>query len=165
MAGICTLSKHDDRGPARVRPGHAQTLFLFRMAPSKICEAILTLRSKEIAGTLRNAILPRMADGPERLKALIAAINAARWLADMRNGMGFHFPSFVQWKPFTTSDHDWVDDVIFVGNQTGNTFYDASDSIAQHWMFRQYAPDVRAAIDPLINEVIGLLRVVSPPSL
>ena len=102
-----------------------------------------------------------MADGPERLKALNAAINAARWLADMRNGMGFHFPSFAQWKPFTTPDDDWVDDFIFVGNQTGNTFYDASDSIAQHWMFRQYAPDVRAAVDPLINEMIGLLRVMN----
>jgi hypothetical protein len=155
------LCKHDDRRPARVRPEHAQALFLFRMASSKIWEAILSLRSKEIAGTLRSAILPRMADGAERLKTLNAAVNAARWLADMRNGIGFHFPSFAQWRPFTTPDGDWEDDVIFVGKQTGNTFYDGSDSIAQHWMFRQYGPDVRAAVDPLINEMIELLRLMN----
>ena len=155
------LSKHDDRRPARLRPEYAQALFLFRMASSKIWEATLSLRSKEVAATLRKAILPRMANGTDRLKALNAAVNAARWLADMRNGIGFHFPSFAQWKPFTTPDGDWVDDVIFVGNQAGNTFYDASDSIAQHWMFRQYDSDVRASVDPLINEMIGLLRTVN----
>lgn len=131
------------------------------MASSKIWEAILSIRGKEIAATLRNAILPKMPDGADRLKALNAAVNAARWLADMRNGLGFQFPSFVAWKPFTTPDDDWVDDVIFVGNQTGNTFYEASDSIAQHWMLRQYDADVRAAVDPLISEMIELLRIMN----
>ena len=49
-----------------------------------------------------------------------------------------------------------------LGQQSGNTFYDAADSVAQSWMFSQYgAPNVREAIDPLISQMIELLRVMN----
>jgi hypothetical protein len=52
-----------------------------------------------------------------------------------------------------------VDDYVFFGEQTGNTFYDAADGIAQTWMFSQYGPDrVQESVAPLIEEMIDLLR-------
>ena len=154
------LPKHDDQRPARLRPELAQAMFLFRLACGKIWEASQIMRkSKQLSATLVQVILPRMPDGLQRLKALNASINGAPWLSPMRNGLGFHFPSYDDWKGHVTPDSTWVDDQLFMGNQSGNTFYDAADSIAQGWMFGQYGlADPRAAVDPLISQMIELLR-------
>jgi hypothetical protein len=73
--------------------------------------------------------------------------------------MSFHFPNFDKWKNYINPDDSWVDDHVFLGRQSGNTFYDAADSVAQHWMFDQYGlPNVRDAVDPLISQMIDLLR-------
>jgi len=72
------LPKHDDHRPARFRAELAQSLFLFRLASGKIWEASKAIReTKELALTLREVVLPKMEDGPCRLKALNAAISAA----------------------------------------------------------------------------------------
>jgi hypothetical protein len=154
------LPKHDDSRPARVRPEHAQAMLLFRIASGKIWEASQTIRQNEqLAATLRKLVLPKVPDGPARLKKLNAAINAALWLSPLRNGMGFHFPTFKALKSHVVPDASWEDDYLFLGDQSGNTFYDAADTVAQSWMFSQYGlPNVREAIDPLISEMIDLLR-------
>ncbi len=55
-----------------------------------------------------------------------------------------------------------VDDVVFLGKKSGNTYYDSADAVAQAWMFEQYgAQDLRAAIDLLIEEMISLLRLMN----
>lgn len=157
------LPKHDDVRPARIRPEHAQAMFMFRLACGKLWEATLAIRqNKVLAATLRNVVLPRMTHGAERLKALNVAVNDAPWLAPLRNGLGFHYPSYTDWKSHVVPDEFWVDDYVFLGSRTGNTFYDAADSVAQGWMFRQYgATSVRDAVDPLINQMIDLLRIVN----
>ncbi len=157
------LPKHNDHRPARLRPELGQAMFLFRLASGKIWEASKAIReNKELASTLREDVLPRMPGGMERLKALNAAINGARWLSPLRNGIGFHFPTFERWKSHVVPDEFWVDDVVFLGERTGNTYYDAADTVAQAWMFEQYgAADLQAAVDPLITEMIDLLRLMN----
>lgn len=154
------LPKHGDARPERVRPEHAQAMFLFRLASGKIWEATQAIRqNKQLADSLRNQILPKMSNGPARLKTLNATINAASWLSPMRNGMGFHFPKFADWETHVIPDGSWADDYVYLGEQSGNTFYDAADMVAQSWMFSQYGlTDVREAVDPLIGQMIDLLR-------
>lgn len=153
------LPKHNDTRPARVRPEHAQAMFLFRLASGKMWEAIETIRkNKQLSSTLRNLVLPKMPGGSDRLKALNASINAAPWLSPLRNGMGFHFPTFERWESHVVPDASWEDDYVFLGEQSGNTFYDASDAVAQGWMFSQYGhQNVREAVEPLISQMIALL--------
>ena len=157
------LPKHDDTRPARLRPEHAQAMFLFRLASAKIWEAIKAIReNKHLASTLLNLVLPKMSGGRERLKTLNAAVNAAKWLSPMRNGMGFHMPTFEQWRPYLVPDDAWVDDSVFLSDRSGNTFYDAADTIAEAWMFSQYGlPNARDAVEPLIGQMIELLATMN----
>lgn len=157
------LPKHDDSRPARLRPELGQAMFLFRLASGKIWEASKAIReAKELATVLRDDVLPHMPDGKERLKNLNLAINNAAWLSPLRNGMGFHFPTFARWRTHVVPDESWVDDLIFLGDKSGNTYYDAADTVAQAWMFEQFgAIDARSAVDPLIGQMIELLRVMN----
>jgi hypothetical protein len=158
-----SLPKHDDSRAARLRPELGQAMFMFRLASGKIWEASKAIReSKELAIVLREDVLPRMPDGTERLKSLNAAINKARWLSPLRNGMGFHFPTFERWSTHVMPDASWVDDLVFLGERSGNTYYDAADTVAQAWMFELYgAENPRAAVDPLIEQMIDLLRLMN----
>ncbi len=158
-----SLPKHDDRRAARLRPELGQAMFLFRVASAKIWEASRAVRdNKELASALRDDVLPRMPEGKERLKELNAAINGAKWLSPLRNGMGFHFPTFERWRTHVVPDESWVDDLVFLGERSGNTYYDAADTVAQAWMFEQFgAQDLRAAVDPMIEQMIDLLRVMN----
>jgi len=104
-----------------------------------------------------------MTNGNVRLKELNAAANGAKWLSPMRNGIGFHFPTFDRWRTHIIPDATWEDDRLYLGDQSGNTFYDAADVVAQSWMFSQYdgASSAIEAIDLLIEQMIELLRVVN----
>jgi hypothetical protein len=157
------LPKHDDRRPARLRPELGQAMFLFRLASGKIWEASKAIReTKELAKTLREDVLPLLPDGLKRLKELNAAVNSATWLSPLRNGMGFHFPNFERWSSHVVPDESWVDDLVFLGDKSGNTYYDAADTVAQAWMFEQYGTvDLRNAVDPLIGQMIDLLRIMN----
>jgi hypothetical protein len=157
-----SLPKHDDHRPPRFRAELAQSLFLFRMASGKIWEAGNAIRSKEVATMLMELALPHVEQGNERLKAVNQAINNAAWLAPMRNGIGFHFPTYREWGAYVVPQDEWVDDQVFLGAMSGNTFYDASATVSHHWMFDLYGlPDVKDAINPLIEEMIDLLRLVN----
>lgn len=154
--------KHDDVRPQRLRPELAQTMFLFRIACSKIWEAKLKINSKEVSATLRNVVLPKMDGGQQRLKDLNAKLKDASWLSGMRNEIGFHYPNFEDWKAHITPNDQWTDDYVFLSGLSGNTFYDASDSAAQGLMFGQYGlANPREAVKPLVDEMIELLRVVN----
>lgn len=157
-----SIPKHDDRRPARFHPEFGQSLFLFRLATSKVWEAIKKLRSKEVSNVLKTRILPSMTHGTQRLKELNATVDSASWLIAFRNGIGFHFPSLKQWENFVKPQSDWVDDSIFLGSETGNTFYDGSESIAQHWMLHQMdSTDDLNKADALIHQMIDLLKVMN----
>lgn len=158
-----SLPKHNDQRPARFRPEIGQAMFLFRLACGKIWEASRAIReNKELATTLRRDVLPHMSDGKERLKELNAAITGASWLSPLRNGMGFHFPTFERWSNHVVPDESWEDDIIFFGDKTGNTYYDASDAVAQAWMFGQYGiTELQNGVSPLIGEMIGLLKTMN----
>ena len=158
-----SLPKHDDNRPARLRPELGQAMFLFRLASGKIWEASESIRkTKELARTLREDVLPHMPDGSARLKALNKAINGAAWLSPLRNSMGFHFPTFERWSTHVVPDESWVDDIVFFGDKSGNTYYDAADTVAQAWMFEQYgAVDLKSAVDLLVGEMIELLRLMN----
>lgn len=158
-----SMPKHEDTRPARLRPELGQVMFLFRLASSKIWEASKALRdNKELARTLREDVIPRMENGKERLKELNQAISNAKWLSPLRNGLGFHFPTFERWRSHTTPNELWADDVMFLSRESGNTYYDAADTIAQAWMFDQYGSQtLQDAVDPLINEMIDLLRIMN----
>lgn len=157
------LPKHNDRRPARLRPELGQAMFLFRIASGKIWEASKAIRkTKEVAKVLREDVLPQMPDGKKRLKDLNIAIDSAAWLSPLRNGLGFHFPTFEHWNGHLIPDETWADDIVFFGDKSGNTYYDAADTVAQAWMFAQYeAADLRSAVDPLIEQMINLLRVMN----
>ena len=156
------LPKHDDHRPARFRAELAQSLFLFRLASGKIWEASNAIRSKEVAQLLLGLGLPQLEDGTARLKAVNKAVNDAAWLAPLRNGMSFHFPTYKDWQRFVTPEDGWEDDLVFLGTTSGNTFYDGSANVAHHWMLDLYGlPDPMDAIDPLIDEMIGLLRLMN----
>lgn len=76
--------------------------------------------------------------------------------------MGFHFPTFERWSSHVVPDESWVDDLVFLGDKSGNTYYDAADTVAQAWMFEQYgAVELRNAVGPLIDQMIDLLRTMN----
>ncbi len=136
-------------------------MLIFRMACSKLWEAIIKLRRDEMRLTLDKIVLPKMPDGTQRWTELNDAVNSASWLKVVRDGIGFHFPEYKDWTPFVTPNADWVDDVIYVGKQSGNTFYDAADNLAQVWMFGKKRGDsIEKNVVPMLEQMIDLLRTI-----
>src|SRR4051812_23125457 len=84
------LPKHDDRRNGRRKPELSQGLFLFRLASAKVWEAINALKRPALADLLQTKVFPKLDGGQARWEAMDAAIEAAPWLKEMRNGMGFH---------------------------------------------------------------------------
>jgi hypothetical protein len=157
-----SMPKHTDYRPARIRPELSQTMFLFRIACSKIWEAMIKLRRDEMNKPLVQVIFPKMDSGAQRWKELNEAVKSAAWLKGLRDGVGFHFPTYKDWTPFITPTAAWVDDVIFVGDKTGNTFYDASDNLVQSWMFGLTGDEnIELTVNPMINQMIDLLRIMT----
>jgi hypothetical protein len=147
----------DDKRPLRREPEISQFLVISRIASAKVWEAMLSINQKEVASSLRSVVLPKIKQGNDKLKALNQAIRVASWLAPVRNGIGFHFPEFRKWEAFTTPDEAWVDDVVFVGKMSGNTFYGGSAAIATHWTLEQLGePDRSKAVNSLISQAVEL---------
>ena len=153
-----TLPKHEDQRPARLRPELAQSFFLFRLSSSKVWEVKERLHSNEVAPVLRKSMLIHLTDGETRLKALNKLISSVKWLSTVRNDLGFHFPKLQHWQEFTTPTDSWIDDSIFLSERSGNVFYDASESVAMHWLLGQGGQgDPRVVIEGLVNDMIELL--------
>ncbi len=156
------LPKHDDVRPARRNAEIAQALFLFRMAASKIYEAQAAINRREVQDTLGELVFAHKPELRESLRSLNKAVGSAEWLSRMRNGMGFHYPKFSDWEPYTTPDANWVDDVIYTGEQSGNTFFDSSATVAMQWMFAEYRGyEAAESVDLLISEIIQLIKQIN----
>lgn len=147
----------DDMRPVRLNPETSQTLLLFRLACAKVYEARKKLNSKEVSTVLRRDVWPHWPKGADVLKSVNKAVADADWITRVRNGIGFHYPEMAEWKPFITPTDQWVDDVIFAGPETGNHFYDASESVARHHMFGFEAAMDAKQVRRIVEEMIELL--------
>lgn len=156
------IPKNDDRRALRRNAEISQMFFMFRLSSSKIYEAQQVLNGKEMKLSLEELVFPAAPECRTMLKELNQAIGQATWLTRMRNGLGFHFPNFQKWKDYITPDESWVDDVIYLGRESGNTFYDGSASVAAHWMFDKYRDlAIKDAFVPLVDEMIMLLKMIN----
>lgn len=156
------LPKHDDIRPSRRNAEIAQVFFLFRMAASKIYEAKAALNSKEVQDTLNELVFSHSPHLRDSLRRLNKAVSGATWLSRMRNGMGFHYPKFSDWEAYTTPNDTWIDDVVYFAGHSGNTFFDASASVAMHWMFDKYRDyEATESVDLLVSEIIDLIKQIN----
>jgi hypothetical protein len=161
LAGF-SLNGHNDERTARKNPEMAQALTVFRIATSKIWEAQIALNSKEVSQTLRSKVFPKLENGSVRLKNLNKAISDASWLNPVRNGLGFHFPRYTDWADYVQPNENWVDDVVIIGRHSGNTHYESSEAVAQHWFFDQFgSANTRDAVEPMIDEMIKLMGMMN----
>lgn len=152
------LPKHEDRRPMRLEPEMAQAMFLFRLAAGKMWEARVAVTRREMAKTLAQSFQPLNPDAHGRLVDWQRAVAKTGWLNDLRNQHSFHYAEYGAWKSIVHTDVDWLDDRVFMGERSGNTFYAGSDNLAQHWMFGQLdAKSPQAAVDPMIEALISLL--------
>lgn len=153
------IPKHRDARAHRSSPETAQLFLLFRLAASKIYEFKNIVNGKEMKLSLDELVFSEEPQLRDEIKKFNKSVSGAAWLSRLRNGMGFHYPSFEEWIPYTTPDSQWSDDIVYVGEQTGNTFYDASASVALHWMFDKYRDEhVRDAVMPLVDELIDMIK-------
>lgn len=157
------LPRHGDTRDYRRRPESGQAMFLFRIALSKISEVRKELNENSaLKSTFAALILPHWVDGIQRRERLDAALDGATWLSTLRNKIGFHFPGFKQWEPYVKPDETWEPDIVFLSRESGNVFFDASNVVAEHWMFDMYgAEKVKDAIDPMIVQMIDLIKLMT----
>jgi hypothetical protein len=150
-----------DNRPVRRNPETSQTLFLFRIACAKLWEAHLRVNSKEVSTVFRADVLPYWEGGIAALKDMNKAIADATWLSRLRNTLGFHYPSLSDWQRHITPTEEWVDDVIYAGQENGNLFYDAADSVSRHHMFGQEPGLDPVRVKLMIDEMIDVLGKVT----
>jgi hypothetical protein len=156
------LPKHDDLHRFRRSAEVSQAMLLFRVACSKIYEACDELKREPIRRTLAERVLPALQDGEKRFDAVSGLAKGTPWLAALRNRVGFHYPRLEQWRDEIEPDDTWEDDLIFVGEKTGNTFYDAADNVLQGFVFGLHTAGApAAAVDQMVTEMIELLRVMN----
>lgn len=151
----------DDSRRARMEAEMSHVWLLFRVACAKAWEAQVKLNSREISRVLTADVFPEWPEGPELRKEMNRVVASATWLAAMRNALGFHYPSIDQWAPYTTPNATWEDDLLFLGSQTGNTFYDAAEAVAKHHMFDQPGTGGAGKSNQLVDEMINLLGVMT----
>jgi hypothetical protein len=153
------LPKHDDPSCFRRGAEVAQVMLLFRVACSKVYEACDSLKTPAVSDVLSRLVLNELVDGEVRLAEMKALPQSNPWLARLRNRAGFHFPKLNQWRAEIEPDDSWEDDLIYVGEKTGNTFYAAADNVLQGLVFGLHTPGApRKAVDEMVAEMIGLLR-------
>ena len=154
------IPKHEDNRPVRQQPEMGQVLILFRVAAGKLFEAKLALDKPTMSDVLVRSFLPLLESGSGRLEAFKQRVADSNWLKNLRNRHSFHYPRFDQWQHLVETHGEWSDDDVFMARQSGNVFYAGSDTMAQHWMFGQLnALDPRAAVEPMIDQLIELLRL------
>ena len=156
------LPKHDDRRPFRRLAELSQALLLFRLSTAKIYEAKIILDTQVVQAVLEADVFPFLEFGRRSYVHLTTLIEGSNWLSSIRNRSAFHYPKYSQWSDYVRPTSSWVDDSIFIGEQSGNTFYEASEAIARHWMFSQIerkdGETEAEVIDRLIENMISLLK-------
>ena len=149
-----------DTRPVRANADMSQVLMLFRIACAKAWEAHRKLNSREISHVLHTDLYPKWKEGPDLLRRLNKAVADADWLPHIRNTLAFHYPSMNEWKLQTTPDDRWVDDVLYLGTETGNTFYDAAETVVKHHMFSERAESVEQTAQ-MVDTMIDLLGLMT----
>jgi hypothetical protein len=129
-----SLNTHNDARYFRSNSELSQTFFLFRVACSKVWEARLKLNSADVRQVLVQDVYPQWQEGPKEQKQL-NKISGASWISDIRNGLGFHYPSLGDWKGLITPNAAWADDNIFLGTDPGNLYFDAPEQVIREQMF------------------------------
>jgi len=126
---------HEDRRPLRIEPEIAQTLFLIGVVAGKVWEIKLAFDEQRMSQVLRESFWPLLDDGSKSWARINRKIQKATWLKDVRNGHSFHYPSAKDWNSMMRPTGGWTDDKIYVGEISGNTFYQGSAVTAHTWMF------------------------------
>ena len=140
----------------------AQALCLFRIAAGKVFEAKLAFDNPAMSKVLPESFLPLAPRLSDRFEELKSRVEHAEWLKNLRNEHSFYYPKFCQWATLIEPGSDWVDDEIFLAEQSGNVFYAGSDMLAQHWMFGQLeSENPRKAVEPMIGALIALIGDVN----
>lgn len=157
-----SVPKHGDIRTARLDPEIGQILLFFRLASGKVLEASQLINNGIVSRVLEQIIFPKLSDGSSRLEALNVKLSVAEWLIKIRNKLSFHYPSFGDWKDVTTPNADWIPDLIFMEELSGNVFYSGPENVARYWMFgRINSDDPSKGVTPLIDELIDLLTVMT----
>ncbi|SCY13794.1 hypothetical protein [Nitrosospira sp. Nsp13] len=155
------MPKHKDTRAVRLGPELAQTLFILRIAASKVWEADICLTKHAVASVLKQTIFPLFPEGRVMLDTLQIKLKKAKWLSHIRNKLSFHYPKMEDWRDVTTPTETWEDDSILMGDLSSNMFYSASESIAQHWMFgRIDMSDPKIGVRPMIEDMADLLSLM-----
>lgn len=149
-----------DTRPVRANAEMSQVLMLFRIACAKVWEAHQKMHSKAISHVMRTDVYPEWPEGPELMKQLNKAVADADWLTHIRNTLAFHYPSLSEWEPQTTPDHRWVDDLLYLGTESGNAFYDAAEHVVKHHMFKGHTESAEQVVQT-VDEMINLLTLMT----
>lgn len=157
----CRPAKGDSR-PFRRSPELSQALLLFRIACGKLYEARLQLNSRIVRNVLVNDVFPAWNEGEGKLRALNKLAASANWLSGLRNKVGFHYPKFEDWLAVTTPDDTWVDDIVYVGEEAGNQFFDGPEALVRNQMFMAVEGESMAdQVDTWIRQAVDLLVALS----
>lgn len=162
---ICCLRKlisysvpvHGDRRPFRREAEFSQTFFLMRIAGAKVHEAWQKLNEQAMQAVLRSDVFPHWADGEKALKSFNRKVAAAKWLANLRNTIAFHYPKLENWKAVITPNSSWHDDTLYFGSEPGNMYFDAPEQQMRELMFGRGSgmrPDER--MEDIVSGVVDI---------
>jgi hypothetical protein len=143
-----------------LQPQMAQLAFVLRLAGGKLWEAKELLERKELRDVVDGALQPRMTAVVPTVSTLLAKFRAAAWLRQMRNKVGFHYPSYATFTKVRSEEGPLADGTWIFGNSSGNQYFDAAETLALSVM----AMDAEASANSVINErlyvVMELVRDV-----
>jgi hypothetical protein len=153
-----TLPDTKDSRPIKIEPEMAQAFFVARVAVGKIYEVRNALSRQDLARTLADSFLPLLDEGESRLKLWQRAVKAESWMNDLRNQHAFHVPSMSDWSGALDVKLGWLDDYVYMSEQSGNVYYSGSESIAHYGMIQYLsAESPQAAIEIMLDKLTTLL--------
>lgn len=164
---ICCLRKlisysvpaHSDHRPFRREAEFSQTFFLMRIAGAKVHEAWQKLNGRDMQAVLRADVFPQWPDGAHALKSFNRKVSAAKWLANLRNTIAFHYPTLDDWKAVITPNSNWHDDVLYFGSEPGNMYFDAPEQQVRELMF---GPGSGTNPDQRMDDVVsGMVEITT----
>jgi hypothetical protein len=153
-----SLQAHKDDRYFRSNSEMSQTFFLFRVACSKVWEARIGLHGVDVHRVLKHDVFPLWPGGRQALKDL-NRISGETWISDIRNKLGFHYPSLKHWQKIITPNADWKDDDIFLGTDPGNLYFDAPEQIIREQMFGPVTSGTTATkqMEKRVQQMVDLL--------
>jgi hypothetical protein len=140
-------------------PDVAQAMFLFKLAAMKLVEFRNAITRHDASHTIRTSYFSLREDLEGRLVAVQRDIGRAGWIGLIRKSQAAHYPSFADWQEVTRAQEPWSDDIIYLGTQTGNTFFASAEVTANAAILQSTGSD--STFQALLNLVdIGLPLLV-----